>query len=47
MREFAEKMNENLGLYTGEAIDADEWRSADAQTIAEYAKRLKLAESED
>ena len=47
LREFAEKMNENLGLYTGEAIDADEWRSADAQTIAEYAKRLKLAESED
>lgn len=47
LREFAEKMNENMGMYTGEAIDADEWRDADAKTIAEYAKRLKLAEGED
>ena len=47
LREFAEKMNENLGMYTGEAIDADEWRSADAKTIAEYAKRLTLADGED
>ena len=43
LREFAEKMNENLGMYTGEAIDADEWRDADAKTIAEYAAKLRLA----
>ena len=42
LREFAEKMNENLGMYTTEAIDADEWRSADRATIAKYAKRLTL-----
>ena len=44
LREFSEKMNENLGMYTGEAIDADEWRSADAKTIAEYAAKLRLRE---
>ena len=44
LREFAEKMNENMGMYTGEAIDADEWRDADRQTIAEYAAKLRLAE---
>jgi hypothetical protein len=43
LREFAEKMNENMGMYTGEAIDADEWRDADRQTIAEYAAKLRLA----
>ena len=43
LREFAEKMNENMGMYTGEAIDADEWRSADNATIAEYATKLRLA----
>ena len=43
LREFAQKMNENLGMYTGEAIDADEWRDADRQTIAEYAAKLRLA----
>ena len=43
LREFAEKMNENIGMYTGEAIDADEWRDADRQTIAEYAAKLRLA----
>ena len=43
LREFAEKMNENMGMYTGEAIDADEWRDADRQTIAEYASKLRLA----
>ena len=43
LREFAEKMNENMGMYTGEAIDADEWRDADRQTIAEYAAKLHLA----
>lgn len=42
LREFAEKMNENLGMYTGEAIDADEWRDADAKTIAEFAAKLTL-----
>ena len=46
LREFAEKMNENMGMYTGEVIDADEWRDADRQTIAEYAAKLRLAESE-
>jgi hypothetical protein len=44
LREFAEKMNENMGMYTGEAIDADEWRSADNATIAEYATKLRLAD---
>ena len=41
--EFAEKINENMGMYTGEAIDADEWRDADRQTIAEFAAKLRLA----
>ena len=44
LREFAEKMNENIGMYTSEAIDADEWRDADAKTIAEYAAKLQLKE---
>ena len=43
LREFAQEMSENLGMYTGEAIDADEWRDADAKTIAEYAAKLRLA----
>jgi hypothetical protein len=43
LREFAQAMNENLGMYTGEAIDADEWHDADAKTIAEYAAKLRLA----
>ena len=47
LREFAQEMNENLGMYTGEAIDADEWRKADERTIAEYAAKLRLAEGED
>lgn len=47
LREFAQKMNENLGMYTGEAIDADEWRDADAKTVAEYAAKLRLAEDVD
>ena len=47
LREFAQEMNENLGMYSGEAIDADEWRDADAKTIAEYAAKLRLAEGED
>lgn len=42
LREFAQEMNENLGMYTGEAIDADEWRKADERTIAEYAAKLAL-----
>lgn len=42
LREFAQEMNENLGMYTGEAIDADEWRKADERTIAEYAAKLTL-----
>ena len=46
LREFAQEMNENLGMYTGEAIDADEWRDADADTIAEYAAKLRLAGEE-
>ena len=44
LREFAEKMNENLGMYRGEAIDADEWREADARTVEKYAAKLRLAE---
>ena len=43
LREFAQKMNENVGMYTSEAIDADEWRQADSKTIAEYAAKLRLA----
>ena len=46
LREFAQEMNENLGMYTGEAIDADEWRKADERTIAEFAARLRLAGEE-
>ena len=47
LREFAEKMNENIGMYVGEAIDADEWRDADAKTIAEYAAKLRLVGDDD
>lgn len=43
LREFAQEMNENLGMYTGEAVDADEWHETDERTIAEFAKRLRLA----
>ena len=46
LREFAEKMNENMGMYTGEVIDADEWRDADRQTIAEFAAKLRMAGDE-
>ena len=46
LREFAQEMNENLGMYSGEAIDANEWRDADAKTIAEYAAKLRLAGSD-
>ena len=46
VREFAQAMNENMGMYTGEAIDADEWRDADNKTIAEYAAKLRLAGDE-
>lgn len=45
LRDFARAMNENLGMYTGEAIDADEWRKADERTIADYAAKLKLADA--
>jgi hypothetical protein len=44
LREFAEKMNENMGMYTGEAIDADEWHDADAKTVEKYAAKLQLRE---
>ena len=47
LREFADEMNENLGMYTGEAIDADEWRDADAKTVEKFAAKLRLAEVED
>lgn len=47
LREFAQEMNENLGMYKGEAIDADEWRDADAKTITEYAAKLRLAEEDE
>lgn len=40
---FAQEMNENMGMYTSEAIDSGEWRAADYKTIAEYAKRLRIA----
>lgn len=43
LREFAQEMNENLGMYTGEAIDADEWRDADAKTVEKFAVKLRLA----
>ena len=46
LTEFAQEMNENLGMYTGEAIDADEWRKADERTIAEYAAKLRLVGDE-
>ena len=43
LRAFAQEMNENMGMYTSEAIDADEWRGADDKTVAEYAAKLRLA----
>ena len=46
LREFAQEMNENLGMHTGEAIDADEWHEADERTIAATAARLRLAGDE-
>lgn len=44
LREFADEMNQNLGMYTGEVIDADDWRDADAKTVEKYAAKLRLAE---
>lgn len=44
LREFAQEMNENLGMYTSEAIDADEWRDADAKTVEKYAAKLRLTD---
>ena len=44
LREFADEMNQNLGMYTGEAIDADEWRDADAKTVEKFAAKLRLAD---
>lgn len=44
LREFADEMNQNLGMYTGEVIDADEWRDADAKTVEKFAAKLRLAE---
>ena len=41
LRKFAEKMNENMGMYTGEVIDAEEWGTADSATISEYADKLR------
>jgi hypothetical protein len=46
LAEFSQKMNENMGMYTSEAIDADEWRSLDERTIEEYAAKLQLMEVE-
>lgn len=43
LREFADEMNQNLGMYTGEAIDADDWRDADAKTVEKFAAKLRLA----
>lgn len=47
LMEFADEMNQNLGMYTGEAIDADEWRDADAKTVEKYAAKLRLADGTD
>jgi len=44
LREFGEKMAENTAMYVAETWDADERDKADADTIAEYAKRLQLKE---
>jgi hypothetical protein len=44
LREFAEKMSENISMYTSEAIDADEWRDADNKTIAKYAAKFRLTD---
>lgn len=41
LREFAQEMNENLGMYTGEAINADEWRDADSKTVKKYAAEIR------
>lgn len=43
LRGFADEMNQNLGMYTGEAIDADEWRDADARTVEKFSAKLRLA----
>ena len=44
LREFTDEMNQNLDMYTGEVIDADEWRDADNKTVAEFAAKLQLRE---
>lgn len=43
LREFSNEMTENLALYSGEAIDTDEWVKADEKAIAKYATKLRLA----
>lgn len=46
LREFAQEMNENMGMYTSEAIDADEWRNADAKTVDKFAAKLRLSDAD-
>jgi len=41
LREFAHEMNANLGMYVGEAIDAEEWRDADYETIRKFAAEIR------
>lgn len=41
LEEFSQKMNENMGMYIAETIEADEWRRLDEEVIAEYAEKIK------
>ena len=46
LKEFIQEINENMGIYTSEVIDADEWRNEDNAIITKYAAKLKLKEGE-
>ena len=43
LQKFGEKMAENKSMYISNVWDMDEWCAADRDTIAEYAKKLRLA----
>lgn len=41
LADFAQEMNENLGMYTSEAIDAYELRDANSETVKKYAAEIR------
>lgn len=46
LEDFAQKMNENIGMYTAEVIESDELERLDEKTIAKYAEKIKAVQNE-